>query len=286
MSLQHSPASVGRVTLRRLDASIVASTLLLSATWAAAADDSRPVDRANGRTDEPETANAALEHPLATPLRLARESMALFEDIDDYEASFSKRELVNGQMIVHRMHIKHRLDPFSVYLRFFEPHEGREVIFAEGKYEGKLLAHDAGLAGLAGTFALLPNSPLAMSESRHPITHIGMKNLLIGVIKQWESEKKYGEIDVRYYNNANLHDRRCLVIEATHPRPRKQFEFHRTRLFLDKATRLPVRMEQYAFPPQPGAPPPLAEEYTYTDIKLNVGLTDPDFDPRNPKYSY
>jgi hypothetical protein len=31
---------------------------------------------------------------------------------------------------------------------------------------------------------------------------------------------------------------------------------------------------------------PVIEEYTYLDLKINVGLTDADFDPENPNYNF
>lgn len=34
------------------------------------------------------------------------------------------------------------------------------------------------------------------------------------------------------------------------------------------------------------AKPVLEEEYTYMDVKLNVGLTDEDFDPDNKTYQF
>jgi len=36
----------------------------------------------------------------------------------------------------------------------------------------------------------------------------------------------------------------------------------------------------------PGAAPELVEEYTYLDLRTDVGLTDRDFDPRNAAYSF
>ncbi len=37
---------------------------------------------------------------------------------------------------------------------------------------------------------------------------------------------------------------------------------------------------------QPGGQPQLLEEYTYLNVKLNVGLTDADFDDKNPEYNF
>ena len=38
--------------------------------------------------------------------------------------------------------------------------------------------------------------------------------------------------------------------------------------------------------PAVSGPAPLLESYTYYDVKLNVGLTEDDFDPANPEYRY
>ena len=35
-----------------------------------------------------------------------------------------------------------------------------------------------------------------------------------------------------------------------------------------------------------GDPPPLLESYTYPNLKLNPGLTNADFDPKNPAYNF
>jgi len=49
---------------------------------------------------------------------------------------------------------------------------------------------------------------------------------------------------------------------------------------------LPIRFEGYDWPREPGAPADLAEEYSYINLKLNVGLGDIDFDACNRQYSF
>ena len=39
-----------------------------------------------------------------------------------------------------------------------------------------------------------------------------------------------------------------------------------TRLYIDRNTNLPVRVEQYGFPKKPGQERPLIEEYTWTEL--------------------
>ena len=76
------------------------------------------------------------------------------------------------------------------------------------------------------------------------------------------------------------------VIESSHPQPRKQFKFHITRVWIDVKSGLPVRVQQFGFPPKSGEKPPVIEDYTFSDIKAEVRLTDRDFDTKNPSYNY
>ena len=58
------------------------------------------------------------------------------------------------------------------------------------------------------------------------------------------------------------------------------------RIFVDDKLQLPLRYSAYDWPDEEGGDLLLLEEYTYTDVKLNVGLTDWDFDHRNEKYRF
>jgi hypothetical protein len=244
--------------------------------------------------EEPRTASAAPvgakinpEHPLAPALDQAYKAREALDEIDDYEAHFEKKELLGRQLVHTKMTIKLREDPLSVYLLFHEPNQGREVIYVEGKNNGMLLAHEAGIKSLAGTLPLPINSERAMDGNKYPITKIGIRTLLDQVIAQWEEEGKYGETEVKYYpNNPKFGDIDFKAIESKHPQPRKQFRFHITRLYIEKETNIPFRVEQFGFPQKNDKSPPLVEEYTYTKLKTNAGLQDLDFDVKNPKYAF
>ena len=226
--------------------------------------------------------------PLTPFLRLAKESRDAIAAVRDYEALFTKRELVGRTMYTGQMAIKLRHQPFGVYLRFVDANNGREVIYAGPRYRNQLQAHEppGSIRNIVGTLSLDPMSSQAMAEGRHPITQIGMLKMVNALIDQWEAEKKFGETDCQFYPNAKLQGIDCQVCESTHPVPRRQFTFHRSRLYIDKKTNFPVRIEQWGFPPAGGGQPYLIEEYTYTDVKPNVGLTDTDFDIRNRRYHF
>lgn len=228
------------------------------------------------------------EHPLAPALDQAYKAREALEAIKDYEAVFEKKELLDKRTpTITKMNLKLREDPFSVYLLYTELNQGREVIYVEGKNNGMLLAHEAGIKSLAGTVPLAVNSERAMEGNRYPVTKIGLRKMLDQVILQWEDEGKFGETEVKYYpNNPKFGEIDFKAIESKHPQPRKQFKFHITRLYIEKETNIPFRVEQFGFPQKGDKTPPLVEEYTYTKLKTNVGLRDLDFDVKNPNYAF
>ena len=62
--------------------------------------------------------------------------------------------------------------------------------------------------------------------------------------------------------------------------------FHKTRFFIDEQLAVPIRFEAYDWPAAAGTEPELVEEYTYHELRVNVGLGDRDFNYRNPDYGF
>jgi hypothetical protein len=114
---------------------------------------------------------------------------------------------------------------------------------------------------------------------------IGMTKLLDTLIEQWTTELKVPGCEVKSYPQAKVGNIECKMIETTHPKEIAGVRFHRTRLYIDKTTNLPVRVEQYGFPKK-GGEAPLIEEYSYTNIKTDAKLTDLDFDTKNSAYNF
>lgn len=233
-----------------------------------------------------ETANTATEHPLAPALRHAKTCLERVYEMPGYECAFAKKEVVGKHLITQTMRMKIRHDPFSVYMYFDEPNAGREVIFVTGKNNNNLLVHESGFKSLIGTLELAPDGGQAMAENRYPITKAGIGKMLESIIEQWEEESKYGETDVKYFEDAKVEDMKCRVIESSHPQPRRQFKFQMTRLWIEEKSGLPVRVQQFGFPTKKDTKPPMIEDYTFSNIKAEIRLTDRDFDTKNPSYNY
>lgn len=249
-----------------------------AAGTAAAADQipARPVSRATP---------AATSHPLTTPIRLVEASLQTVAEFEDFEATFLRRERVGTQNYSSTMKMRFRRRPFSVYLGFQGEHEGREVLYVEGRNQNRMLAHDAGFRGLFGTVALDPKGATAMAEGRHPITEIGLEKMAAGIIARWKGELKYRDIGVKYYPDARFSGKPCLVIETSHPVQRRGEPFAMTRVYIDKQSKILFRLQHFGFPDASGSSP-LLEDYTYTDIRPNRKLSDRMFDARNPDYGF
>jgi hypothetical protein len=234
------------------------------------------------------TATPAEEDPVARALRTIRECETRFSAVADYSCTFYKRERINGQMSPQFvMSMKARTTPRSIYFKFEDPNKGREAIYVEGRNDGKILAHDVGFTKfLAGTMELKPTSARAMENNRHPITDAGIGALIDTVKSRWAVELSPEESLIVFDSDLTIGPRRCLMIESIHPHRQAEFHFHKVRLFIDNEHFLPIRFEGYDWPKDEGGPAELVEEYSYIDLKLNIGLDDRDFDPANPHYSF
>ncbi len=235
-------------------------------------------------------ARQAPQHPLKPAVDWAHRGLTTLRQIDDYSAVLVKRERVEGVLGEEQyLFVKIRHRPLSVYMYFLKPDnlKGREVIFVDGQNDGKLVAHETGIRkNLFGTVQLDPTGNLAMRGQRYPITEIGILNLVTRLIEIGNRDMKYGECEVNFYKGAKVNDRVCTCIQVTHPVPRSNFLFHVARIFVDDELNLPIRYEAYDWPKKPGGAPQLIEQYTYTNLKLNNGYTDADFDHNNPNYGY
>jgi hypothetical protein len=234
-------------------------------------------------------------HPFRPAVERAKRALAEMAKIKDYSAVTIRLERdKSGRLGEHNfMFAKIRHEPFSVYLNFLGPPavKGREVIYYQGRNDGKIVVHEPhGLGSLAGALVgplkFPPDGPIPMRGNRYPITEIGLLNLTKRLIEVGTADMQYEEADAKYYPNAKVNGRECEAWVFLHPVKRSYFRFHRAEVFIDKELNLPIRYASYSWPETEGGPPVLLEEYTYTQLKLNNGFTDEDFSQDNPKYGF
>lgn len=231
-------------------------------------------------------------HGPAAAIERAKAEMAAcrerYRATRDYACAFHKRERIDGKLIEpHVMTMRVRTEPLGIYFKFVTPDAGREAIFEPAKHNGKIVYHDVGLGRLiAGTLLLDPRGTLAMEDNRHPITDAGIGNLIETLRARWDAELRPEESIVEIHPHAKVADRSCLLIETIHPQANPSFNFHKVKVYIDREHGLPIRFEAYDWPKSPGGEAELVEEYTYAELKTDVGVTDLDFDAANPRYAF
>ncbi|MEM7477587.1 MAG: DUF1571 domain-containing protein [Planctomycetota bacterium] len=279
---------------------VLGGSLFLGSTLLAQEGPTEPVFRIS-KKDVPATNVAPVApHALDPALKLAQASLNNIRSrIHDYTAVVAKRERVNGVVgEIQYMGAKIRnrkvqngqiAVPFSVYLTFLGPDsvKGREVIYVENQNSGNLVAHEGGMKGrFLPTVNLDPNGMLAMKGQRYPITDMGIENLVVKLIEKGERDKKNGPCQVEFRRGASVAKRDCTVLTVKHSVKKACYDFCEAQIFIDNELNIPIRYCAFDWPKTPGGEKQLLEEYTYMNIKPNVGLTDMDFNQENPKYRF
>jgi len=239
-------------------------------------------------------------HALDRALDMARSGLeGCRNNINDYTAILIKRERIDDVLTGHEyMQVKIRnrkvangqiVQPLSVYINFLKPTavKGREVIYVEGKNDNNIIAHEGGFKGkFLPTLKLPPNGMLAMRGQRYPMTEIGVENLIVKLIERGQQARQFSDVQCEFRKNARVKDRVCTVLQVTQPTKQPTLEFYKASVFIDDQLNVPIRYIAYDWPKHANAPLDVLEEYNYLNLKVNVGLTDEDFNPYNPSYSF
>jgi len=106
---------------------------------------------------------------------------------------------------------------------------------------------------------------------------------------RWAEEEKLGrtevliqDVDLKVALPDGERVRPCRLVTTIHdPRDKDSghYLFYRTFVYFDKETGLPVRMQGYDWPKEAqDKEGKLVEDYTYLDVKANIGLKDAHFE--------
>jgi hypothetical protein len=136
----------------------------------------------------------------------------------------------------------------------------------------------AGVAGVNGFTTVTLDSPKILADTRHPMKDVG----LLAVVNRMEvivaTEKKLKnplQITVADYTfNSRPCQRYDVYAERAHPAR----YCHRAVLYVDAATKLPVRFEAYDQPKSGEVAGELIEMVSFLNVKTNAGLGDASFD--------
>lgn len=218
---------------------------------------------------------------LPKPMSLIEQCQRNFEAVNDYTAVFIKHQRIRGRLRKPETIFVKFKKPFALYMKWIKtPDEGKEVIYVDGKNDNKLLAHAGGILNwITPPLHLRPESPLAMSGNLKPITQAGLGAAVESLLRVCQEAEKAGDLGIICKGKINFEGREVFVVERYLPEG-KGYPHSRTVVYVDQEFQLPIYYAGYNHQGE------LIEEYIYRDLKLNVGLTEHDFDPGNPEYEF
>lgn len=262
------------------------------------------------------------------PKPLTEESKASLEKINDYTATFIKKELFGKKMgKVETIEFKFR-KPNDVYMHWIgDAHKGQEALYRKGVNKNRVKAHKGGLLNVINVNSE-PEGKLVMEGQHHRIVDAGIGPTSLLVYRGMQKGIERNEVTFVNHGTVKDNGRELIKIEAIYPeicegvthtvakgetlwdlaRKYNQDMYvilhnnkgiksptdikagqkilvpyhycHRAVTWTDAKTKLLMKLEIYDWNNT------LYEFYEFKDVKINVGLTDLDFDPKNPKYKF
>lgn len=226
-------------------------------------------------------AATAPQSPLDEPLRLIAEARQMYQRVQTYTCMLISQERVRGQLKPENViALTFRTQPFSVYMKWLGPKDlvGQEVAYIHGRNENKMRVHP--VKGIGAMFvgnkfiSIDTRDPRVLEHSNHTITETGIGNLIEQLANAWAFDRQTGKarVQVAEYDYAQ---RRCIRVEVARTERHPQMPYYRTAAYFDKQTRLPVRVENYGWPQQGGAPQgDLLECFSYVNLQFNMAVND------------
>jgi LysM repeat protein len=106
---------------------------------------------------------------------LLNEASNAIAAIYDYRGIIVKKELFEDELVEQKLAFKFSR-PFRVYVKYLQPHPGREGLYIEGVHKNRLRAHRGSARNIVAS--LKPRGWIAMMDNHHPITSFGLENML------------------------------------------------------------------------------------------------------------
>jgi hypothetical protein len=216
---------------------------------------------------------------------------------NDYTCTFYKQERIADEMLEGVfIDLKIRHKPFSVYMKWLSGEKGRELLYVDGEHDGKMVVHPGGWkARLLPSVKIEPDSSLAMRETRHPVTMVGLVKLCDEIIARRKAELA-GNHPVRcqFLENETIGDRACYGFIAVYLDRKVSEEYRKSIQYIDKELLLPICVKNYAWPEEKQSfadenavdEATMIEHYAYTELQFNQQLANEDFDRGNRSYNF
>jgi len=266
----------------------------------------KPAAQVMASISEPIVPLPATEGLVATPADPVYDALKLkvqqleqgrkfLQETPDYTAVFSKQELVGGELLdLQDIYLKCRHQPFSVYLRWLSGDEGREVLYTDGANNGEMLVHGGGWKARLPSLSISPNSPLAMAESRYPVTKagiLGTVEIMLECHREDVQSRRLAKCEK--LEDQKFDTRMCSVFVVEYADAKTSPTYRKSITFIDQEWNVPIYTQNFGWPTAHETATgdaldeaTLIEYYTFTEVEFRQQLADADFTKTNEEYRF
>ena len=203
------------------------------------------------------------------------QAVVAYAQVNDYTCRFARKELLaGGEIHEHTTVFFKFMKPERFYMHW--PSDWIEAIYVEGRYDNKMMIE----GGKLFSFLSIGVDPKrALKYNRHTIKEAGIGHVLALIEANYHQARNDREVAIAFEKEDTVGNRPTWRYQGTFPVGRGYYG-HVIHLDFDQQSHLPVRIEVLGWQNE------FLEAYSFTDLKLNVGLGDADFDINNPAYHF
>lgn len=245
----------------------------------------------------------------ANPLRIIEQNIEMLqtgleriEDVPQYQARLYRQERVGSELSDPQLiDFRVRHEPFSVYMKWLTGDEGQEVLYVDGKHDGKMLVKLGGWkARFTPVLEIDPNGATALSNSRHPVTDAGLLALCHRLVEDRQADLKRGSgVQAVLLEDQECNGRDCDCFVFTWEKPGLCQDYRKSIQYFDRELRLPICVRNFAWPEnaerleateteaqQKLDEQTLVEVYSYLDLNLDFRIADTEFQRGHRSYAF
>lgn len=236
------------------------------------------------------------QEALNQTVSILNRGLQYLESVPNYSATFLKQERVGGTMPEpNKITVKIRHEPYSVYMKWHNGDKGRELLYVDGENNGDMVVRVGGWKGrMLPALNLNPTGSIAMKESRHPVTDMGIKKLIEKALKYRESDlERSNDYTCQLDTSVMFNKQECYQFTINYNKEVPEHDYSKSVLLINKKMNLPVTVQNFGWPDKMAEYDPerpdetsLLENYTYANLKLDTKLAKADFSRKNKKYNF
>jgi outer membrane lipoprotein-sorting protein len=202
-----------------------------------------------------------------------------YNKVNDYSCKVYKKELINGIYYEKKNIIYKFKKPYYYYMKWTEGDDaGMEAIYAGKKYNNKMRVHLGGMMSFIDV-EIDPFGKDVFNENRHSIFDSDL-GYIIKIFKKNFNLAKKNKIDAcRLVGKKLIDNKTTYLYEAVFPK-KTEFYGYIIQIYICPDLNLPIKLIVYDWDKK------IIESYHFTELIINNGFDDSDFDVNNPEYDY